>query len=256
MNIVGRRELVRSVLTAIPIFSLTTIQTNAGFLKDIDKIHRKFLWAQEDTLTGDKSKVNWHSVCSPVDLGGLGIHDSEKFARALRLRWLWLSWTEPNRPWVGSTLPYDERDRDLFAAATTVTIENGETASFWESTWLGPLPLRALAPSLFLRSRAKARMVKDALQDHRWIRDIRRPPLSDENIADFRRLWNLVRAASINLNSGASDSITWKTTPSGAYYVAAAYKLQFVGRIDSPFPDMFWQAWAPLAANSLYGCSC
>ena len=41
------------------------------------------------------------------------------------------------------------------------------------------------------------------------------------------------------------DSITWKTTASGSYRAAAAYILQFAGRIDSNYATMFWKAWAP-----------
>lgn len=70
--------------------------------------------------------VNWATVCSPVDLGGLGIHDLDKFSRTLRLRWLWFSWRSPERPCVGTEVPCDEGDHDLLAATTKVEIGNGE----------------------------------------------------------------------------------------------------------------------------------
>ena len=37
--------------------------------------------------------------------GGLGILDLELFSRALHLRWLWLEWTDEERPWVGTSVP-------------------------------------------------------------------------------------------------------------------------------------------------------
>lgn len=165
LNHAERRALVHSVLSAIPIFALAAIHAPVGFFKDIDKISPKFLWAHEGDLIGGKCKVNWASICSPIDLGGLGIHNMDKFARAPRLHWLWLSWASPQRPWVGSKLPCDQRDRDLFAAATTISINNGEKARYWESTWLDSSPLRCTAPPLFSITKRKNRSVKVALSN-------------------------------------------------------------------------------------------
>ena len=58
-------------------------------------------------------------------MGGLGILDLEKFARALRLRWLWFEWTAPEKPWVGLETPNDDTDRELFNAATAVPLGMG-----------------------------------------------------------------------------------------------------------------------------------
>nr|CAB3475793.1 unnamed protein product [Digitaria exilis] len=55
----------------------------------------------------------------------------ERFARALRLRWLWHEWASPNKTWIGTKPPCDEQDQQLFAACTTIRIENGKKASFW-----------------------------------------------------------------------------------------------------------------------------
>lgn len=178
-------------------------------------------------------------------MGGLGAHSLDKFARALRLRWLWLSWHAPNRPWIGSEIPCDEQDKNLFATATTVTIGDGEIASFWESTWIGATPFRMLAPSLFLKTRQKKKSVKEAITNDSWINDINRPPLTAENIAEFLLLWNLLRSQNIVLNQHAQDQITWKTTQSGCYTTAAAYRLQFAGRTASTCPHILWKAWAP-----------
>lgn len=75
-------------------------------------------------------------TCQPKKKGGLGILDLERFARALRLRWLWFQWKHRERAWNGLDLPVDSRDRDLFAASTEVTIGDGNRASFWQSSWV------------------------------------------------------------------------------------------------------------------------
>lgn len=96
-------------------------------IKEFDKTRRRFLWAGCQELHGGK-------CCRPVKQGGLGVLDLERFGRALQLRWLWFTWTNTEKPWVGSELPIDDTDRALFAAATKVTINNGKKAMFWKST--------------------------------------------------------------------------------------------------------------------------
>jgi hypothetical protein len=86
VNIAGRRELVRSVLSSLPIYLLTVIKVLKKFLKELDKVRKKFLWAGDTELTGAKCKVAWPRVCMPQPNGGLGIKDLESFSRALRLR--------------------------------------------------------------------------------------------------------------------------------------------------------------------------
>jgi hypothetical protein len=66
--------------------------------------------------------------------GGLGILDLERFARALRLRWLWFQWQQKERAWNKLELPYGSRDKELFAASTIVTIGDGKFAKFWTSS--------------------------------------------------------------------------------------------------------------------------
>lgn len=137
MTIAGRRVLVRCVLSALPTFALTVLKVPKKFFTEVDRARRRFLWAQDEELTGAKCKVSWPVVCSPIDNGGLGIHDLQRFSRALRLRWLWFAWAQPDRPWVGTQLPCDDGDRALFAASTTVTLGDGNTATFWNCSWTG-----------------------------------------------------------------------------------------------------------------------
>jgi hypothetical protein len=58
-------------------------------------------------------------------MGGHEMPDLQRFGRALRLRWPWLQWADPEHPWAGSKLPYDDKDMDLFRASTKITISDG-----------------------------------------------------------------------------------------------------------------------------------
>ena len=96
----------------------------------------------------------------PKNLGGLGVLDLNFFGRALRLRWLWYAWTEPDRPWVGSIPPCDEVDKQLFRASTIVQLGDGNTTSFWNCRWMNGMAPRDFAPGLYKLAWRKNRTVK------------------------------------------------------------------------------------------------
>ena len=100
----------------MPIYLMTSIKAPKQMVEDIDKMRRHFLWAGDSELTGGKCKVAWTTVAKPVEYGGLGIIELDKFSRALRLRWLWFQWTNPERPWNGTAPPVDTVDMALFSA--------------------------------------------------------------------------------------------------------------------------------------------
>jgi hypothetical protein len=85
---------------------------------------------------------------------------------------LWDEWKAPEKPWVGSETPNDATDRDLFNAATRVTIGDGSKASFWSSSWLDGTPPKIIAPLIFTASQRKNRSVRDALEGQNWAADI------------------------------------------------------------------------------------
>jgi hypothetical protein len=130
------------------------------------------LWAGHQELHGGKCKVNWAHVCRPLRHRGLGITDLERFAHALRVRWLWFQWKTLDKSWSNSELPVDDVDRALFAAATRVTVHNGKSAKFWTSSWVEGMAPATMFPDLFKHSRRKNRCVAEALENEIWIRDI------------------------------------------------------------------------------------
>jgi hypothetical protein len=172
ITIAGRKELIRSVISSLPVYLLTAIKPPKKFFKELDKLRRRFLWAGDDQLTGGKCKVAWPKVCTPTEKGGLGIKDLEAFSRSLRLRWQWYAWDDRERPWKGLQLQIDFEDRRFFDAATIVEIGNGCKASFWTSRWLNGQAPGVLFPALFRHSKRKNRTVANALAGNTWVRDI------------------------------------------------------------------------------------
>lgn len=151
--------------------------------------------------------------------GGLGTLDLDLFSRALRLRWLWYQWKEPDRPWVGSEAPVNELDLQLFRASTVVTIGNGLKAEFWNSTWLN------VAPNFYKLAWRKHRKVQEEVNDHNRTRGLWRMSSITE-ISEFVTLWDLVQDVTF---TDMPDDIIWRWTTDGTYSARSAYAIQFKG---------------------------
>ena len=102
LNKAGRLRLVNTVLSSLPTYFLTVFRLQKWAIKGIDKLRRSFLWKGANEANGGHCLVNWCKTRRPKKFGGLGILDLDLFSRALRLRWLWFQWTEPERPWGGT----------------------------------------------------------------------------------------------------------------------------------------------------------
>jgi len=64
----------------------------------LDKLHKDFLWGG----IGDEAKfhlVNWNRICTPLQAGGLGIHNFIQFDPALLGKWLWRYGREREALW-------------------------------------------------------------------------------------------------------------------------------------------------------------
>jgi hypothetical protein len=159
------------VMSSQPLYTLTVLKHSKETPEEIDKLRWRFLWAGDKAISGGKCKVNWTKTTLPKELGGLGILNLEKFARALRLRWLWQEWVFPKKAWVRTEVPCDDTDRLFFADCTTITLGSGLRTSFWLSGWVQGRRPKDIALLLFDKTRKK-RFVADALHDNNWIRDL------------------------------------------------------------------------------------
>lgn len=93
--------LVKSIITAMPIYHLMALELLVWVLKQIDKRRRAFLCKGAESVSGGACQVVWSSVCRPVEYRGLGILNLRLLGSALRLRWLWLQRSWSSRPWQG-----------------------------------------------------------------------------------------------------------------------------------------------------------
>lgn len=109
------------------------------------------------------------------------------------IRWLWHEWVSPDKAWVGTETPYDDQDRQLFAACTTIHLGNGELSCFWHDVWIQVRRPKDIAPGLYAKTKKKKRMVADALRNNNWIRDLNHcSSFNPAHLNEFATLWNLI----------------------------------------------------------------
>lgn len=235
----GREVLVKTTLTATPIYHLTVLPQMKWVFKKIDRFRRAFLWKGEDpeNVNAGSSLINWQEVCKPKNLGGLGILNLEKFARALRLRWLWYNWKDDTKPRVNMSVPCDETDRCLFRAGTKIEIGDGRKTSFWLDNWLDGQTPKDLAPTIFRLAKRKSNSLHADLNNNHWL-SLLNPITSLEEVNDLVQLGG--RLQNISLQDGLADEIIWRWTENGVYSEKSAYLAQFQGSHTNVFYEPLW----------------
>jgi hypothetical protein len=145
----GRLILVQSVLSAMAIFHLMSLDPPPWVLKTIDKIRRAFLWKGTDTVNGGHCLVNWKTICHPKPNGGLGILNLEFMNTAMHVRWAWHLRVGDQKSWCSLASPIEEQDRHIFNAATSVVVGNGQRCYFWTDIWFNGRSIEDIAPDIY-----------------------------------------------------------------------------------------------------------
>jgi hypothetical protein len=71
-----------------------------GVIEAIDKRRSAFFWTGEETCSGGDCKVAWTVVCSPKNLGGLGVLSIPHQNSALLSKFLSKFHSDSNAPWA------------------------------------------------------------------------------------------------------------------------------------------------------------
>jgi hypothetical protein len=88
LNHAGRLQYITSVLSAIPIYYMSTMLFCKSFINKINSIIRKFWWAgvQAENPTNPLSFHSWDDISKPKSQGGLGIRDMELINKSLLIQ--------------------------------------------------------------------------------------------------------------------------------------------------------------------------
>jgi hypothetical protein len=240
----GRKVMVQFVLTSMLIYLSMAMDLPPWAIKAIDKIRRGFLWKGRRDVKGGHCLVAWPKVTRPPELGGLGISHLQQLGWALRMRWLWLQKTEPNKPWAFFPIQVHHSVKAFFSVAIVSEVGNGRNTLFWTDRWLHGQSLDKLVPHLFgsISSRAKKRTVYEALTNGRWVTDIRGAHTVIV-LAEYLNLWQLL--TEVVLQPDVDDSHIWQFASTGKYSAKSAYEAMFIGATQFNPWERIWRSWAP-----------
>lgn len=220
-----RLELVRSVLSAIPIYYMTCFRLPQWVIARINKVRRGFLWGKGDVLMGGFSLTNWAAVCIPRNFGGFGVSNLNLANIALLLRWWWKAYQDSEGLWsvtvtklkrkgANGTVPRFwlvtgslfwgqlKKIKALFVWSTKWEIGRGDTISYWLDSW------------------------------ERLPRAITRVPIAQRPTISLREAWQDIQPIYLNetlpLDSitftEADDKIRWRWDATGEYKATSLYK--------------------------------
>ena len=84
----GRLTLLKSTLLSLPTYYLSLFTILVVVVDRSERIQRNFLWESLEECF-KYSLVALEKVCSPLEMGGLGIRKLVHFNQALLGKWLW-----------------------------------------------------------------------------------------------------------------------------------------------------------------------
>lgn len=121
----------------------------------IDRLLRSFLWTAETGKTR-YCTVGWDLVCSPKEVGGLGLRETSEMDKYFMFKWiwrllkddcsLWVKWTKANYfknsyYWTAKPSASDSWKsllnlKEEMAGLVTYKIGNGVNTSLWYAPWV------------------------------------------------------------------------------------------------------------------------
>ncbi|CAI9108429.1 OLC1v1008013C1 [Oldenlandia corymbosa var. corymbosa] len=170
-SLAGRLTLCRSVLAAVPIYTMQSTMLPKGTADQIDKLRRKFLWG----ASGNEKKmslINWDTVYQSKNRGGLGLRKLCDVNASFFLKHAWGLLSDEGGYWQQILrAKYEIQSSEILAsidrpncsllwkhianawpiilAGIRWTVGNGETIRFWSDIWLNhntPLALQSRIP--------------------------------------------------------------------------------------------------------------
>lgn len=269
----GRVCLVKSVLTALPLYFISFFRMPKGIVKKCQQLMARFLWGGSDDVR-KIAWVGWDQCCKPKSEGGLGLRDLESFNLALLGKWRWRILHEKESLWCqvlmakygdGISSKFSVWWKDLllscvgpesgnwFENGLCWRLGDGADTSFWEDNWHGKGSFRVSFDGLYAISQQKNLKLSEmgSWTDGVWKWDLQwSTSVEGENVLKLGVLAQII--SSFSLTRGGKDKWVWVKDSSGSYSVSSAYESIFEFETDD-FGHVYasiWRSWAPSNARA------
>ena len=206
LNYGGKLELVKSVLSSMPIFYMCTLEIPVSVKNQLNKYMRHCLWRRPDMEDKRPALIKWKTVCRPKNQGGLGVLNIEVQNKALLLKNLHKFYNRMDIPWVhliwdsyysNNSLPGPRMHGsfwwkahlklvDSYKGLAKSIIASGNSTLFWHDLWKDNC-LSQKFPHLYSFARNIDITVKTASQSE-FLEDLFHLPLSREAYQQFIQL--------------------------------------------------------------------
>jgi len=253
LSFAGRVCLLKSVISAIPLFFLSFFKAPIGVCKEITKLQINFLWgwgAEGRKITW----TSWENICKAKKEGGLGIRSIELFNKALLEKWLWRLGSQESGLWKdvleskygqwGTTISYAPNRKgytsrwwsDLAKASLSDQganwfnqnlgwkVGSREKIKFWEDEWLTNGQLKTRYERLYNNSELKDKYIVSCgswtMEGWEWKFSWRRDWFEWEKsmVEDFMAI-----ISQVILQQEVEDIRIWIDPPSYTFTVKSAY---------------------------------
>lgn len=253
LSIMGRVELVKSVIQGMLLYSFQVYVWPSALLKQLDQCLKNFIWVG-DVHTRKVVTVAWHRVCVPLVEGGLGIKPLKVLndSALLRLTWEVMASTsecalflkerffrhkKPAANYVKSSLWLGLKlHLNTVQANSSWHIGDGRNIHFWLDKWLDvPLVERLHFPAHTHNELCAT--VADFIQDNDW----QIPPvfqlLFPAVVADMKRV--------VIPKFEAKDQLIWNGTCSGKLSFKEARSFLNPANQNVPWAKLIWKQSIP-----------
>jgi hypothetical protein len=251
--------LLNSCLSNVPLYMLSIYPARKSIIRKLDLYRKRLLW-QGGSQARKIHLVNWNSVCTPKNQGGLGVLNLEYMNDALLTKWLWNIensndlWQKiitkkyiKGKPLISVKQRQNDSQfwkkllslREVFFKYCKVVVGNGCKTSFWKNTWIGDCPLAVKFPVLFDLAFDKDISVNKVLTSNFDVLSFRRRMMGNLQVF-YGELVDL--CAHHNL-SGQEDRVSWCIGNKG-FTVNSLYKKNSIDQV--PVPHRFlWKSKLP-----------
>ncbi|XP_019200030.1 PREDICTED: uncharacterized protein LOC109193611 [Ipomoea nil] len=240
LSLAGRHVLVQSVLSTIPFYTMQTTLIPKGVISSMERLIRSFLWGAKE---GERkcNLVNWYTVTSNKDFGGLGIRRLEEMNISFLAKLGWRLMTEEDSFFarvfrtkyaVPISNPSQWRPKQnmlnawkcilksvpAILAGSKHLVRNGKGTLFWQDIWIGDRSLRDVASPQIPDSISQLKVSDywSNIDGWKW-----------DDFEDFlpSAITDAMAAILICPDDHMQDQIIWSGETSGLLSVSSAYNI-------------------------------